>query len=140
MSLLLLRQARARGSLSQAILPGKLLSRHYSFSINTSRRPLYRRQIFVFSSVAATIGFAGLGLLYREKSFEDVSKSNEDNPLANVPFSSLFRAYFVYTCCSIPFLVDRGPALIDWCSETSIPGVWPTVEYLIRKTFFPQVS
>ena len=101
------------------------------------------RKILVATSVAALA--LGLGLSKR-KSLEDASKSQSKeggvdcNPLARVPLRTLLRGYFVYTCCSIPILVDCGPAVVDWCKETSIPGVWSCFEFVVRNTFFPQVS
>ncbi|PWN90376.1 FAD-linked oxidoreductase, partial [Acaromyces ingoldii] len=59
-------------------------------------------------------------------------------PLATVPLSTLLRSYFVYTCCSFPSLIDAGPALIEWCRDTKIPGVWSLTEWVVRRTFFAQ--
>lgn len=66
--------------------------------------------------------------------------STSDRPLQRAPLSTLFRSLFVYSVCSIPFVVDAGPGIIEWCRDTQIPGVWKVTEFIVRNTFFKQVS
>jgi proline dehydrogenase len=128
-----------------ASIPAPLISRQlisrrlYASTSHESQSIPRRRRLLVPSLLGAGVAAVGFTLYQRAKERSD---ENEDanRPLANVPFSTLLRSYVVYTCCSISLLVDAGPALIDWCSDTSIPGVWPCFEYVIRHTFFKQVS
>ncbi|KAG9015904.1 hypothetical protein FRB90_004244 [Tulasnella sp. 427] len=50
--------------------------------------------------------------------------------------ASLFRAYVVYSLCSIPPLVDHSPAMLSFTG--SIPGLKQVSEFMIRHTFFGQ--
>ncbi|PWN53120.1 FAD-linked oxidoreductase [Violaceomyces palustris] len=59
-------------------------------------------------------------------------------PLSHQSTSDLITSYLVYTMCSIPALVNQGPALIDWCTNTKLPFVWDVTEWIVRKTFFHQ--
>ena len=63
-----------------------------------------------------------------------------DRPLQRTSLPTLFRSLFVYSICSVPFVVDAGPTIIEWCRDTSIPGVWKFTEWVVRNTFFKQVS
>ncbi|UZJ52574.1 hypothetical protein CBS101457_001894 [Exobasidium rhododendri] len=103
--------------------------------------PSRRRYMWFIGSATTVI----LGLeLYKRKVKADASRiegskaERHDNPLAVLPFPTLLRSYFVYTCCGIPFLVDFGPSVVDWCRKTTIPGVWSCFEFVVRNTFFPQ--
>lgn len=119
-------------------------ARHYSQHQhgNASRSSTRNRYALLFGTAATAI----LGLeVYKHKLKIEASESERNggtdcNPLARVPFRTLLRGYFVYTCCSIPILVDCGPAVVDWCKATPIPGVWACFEFVVRNTFFPQVS
>jgi hypothetical protein len=105
-----------------------------------SRRSLLRPTL-LFCAAASSIALGGQ--VYKARARENDSKGDQGddcNPLARVPFATLLRGYFVYTCCGIPLLVDCGPAVVDWCKATSLPGVWPCFEFIVRHTFFPQVS
>ncbi len=53
---------------------------------------------------------------------------------------SLVRAYVVYALCSSPTLVDASPAILKALTESRIPGVRSMVEWVVRRTFFEQVS
>ncbi len=66
----------------------------------------------------------------------------DPRPFQHMPLSDLLSRYSVYLICgSMPWLVDRAPQLLDWAlNETSIPGVKPITEWIVRKTFFKQVS
>ena len=67
--------------------------------------------------------------------YADVSMK-DNNPIA--PSSaSLVRAYFVYTMCSIPALVDASPTILSTLS--SVPGVKQITEAFVRVTFFNHV-
>lgn len=52
--------------------------------------------------------------------------------------AELVRSYVVYTTCSFPTLVDTAPALLDWASTTSIPGVKWAFHQIVKATFFRQ--
>ncbi len=54
------------------------------------------------------------------------------------PFSSLVRAYIVFSMCSIPWLVDVSPMILKTFS--SVPVVREVTEGFLRMTFFKQVS
>lgn len=51
--------------------------------------------------------------------------------------SSLLRAYFVYSACSIPLLVDWSPTILH--TLLSIPGIKQATSLFVRHTFFAQV-
>jgi proline dehydrogenase len=142
---------------SQLSLPGRITYRIYCPGVQQSRRysqhhgsesrpsSSSRKTLVVSSLVLAATAALGAGVYQRNLRVNatrgDHNEAAEDcNPLARVPFRTLLRGYFVYTCCSIPILVDCGPAVVDWCRATSIPGVWSCFEFVVRNTFFPQVS
>lgn len=135
---------RASLAWNRVVCPRRQLPPHrpYTSSSHDSQARPGRRKLVVFSVTGAGVAIVGLSLNH----WADSSRGNsgkidhQDRPLANVPFSNLFRSYIVYTCCSISLLVDCGPSIADWCTETSIPGIWPCFEYIIRHTFFKQVS
>ncbi|KAK0553183.1 proline dehydrogenase [Tilletia horrida] len=70
---------------------------------------------------------------------EDIPTGAETKkPLSHLPLSALLRSYVVYTLCRFPWLVDAGPALIDWTESTSLPFVSTISNWIFRKTFFDQ--
>lgn len=65
----------------------------------------------------------------------------DPRPFKHMPFGDLLSRYAVFTMCCFPSLVERAPALLDWALEgTSLPGVKSLTEWVIKKTFFKQVS
>lgn len=54
------------------------------------------------------------------------------------PLNALLRSYVVYSMCSVPWLVDYAPAILQWLG--SVPGLKQVSEVVIRQTFFGQVS
>jgi len=113
-----------------------LQHRSYASSSHESRPFPRRRRLLLPSLLGAGVAAISISMYQKDSN----GSADPDRPLANVPFPTLLRSYVVYTACSISFLVDAGPAVIDWCSETTIPGVWSCIQYMIRHTFFKQVS
>jgi hypothetical protein len=71
------------------------------------------------------------------------SASAQDNKhtettLSRTPLSALLRTYLVYTFTSLPLIVDYSPQILDFLTNSSIPGVKGLSEWVVRKTFFDQ--
>lgn len=64
--------------------------------------------------------------------------STHSPSLAKESTTTLLRSYLVWTLTSFPSLVDRSPQLLDTLFHSSIPGVKPISEFVVRHTFFPQ--
>ncbi|KAG5651849.1 hypothetical protein H0H81_007225 [Sphagnurus paluster] len=60
---------------------------------------------------------------------------NADPAADSLP--ALFRAYAVYSMCSIPAIVDNAPALLR-LADLPIPGARWLIQSLVRVTFFDQ--
>ncbi|EPQ32008.1 uncharacterized protein PFL1_00206 [Pseudozyma flocculosa PF-1] len=75
-----------------------------------------------------------------ESHAQEVAREDESyqphRPLRNHSLSRLINSYVVFTICSFPWIVNAGPALIDWSASTSLPFVWPITEWFARRTFF----
>ena len=54
------------------------------------------------------------------------------------PTSTLLRSYLVYTLCSLPFLIDSAPSLLQFFTRSPIPGLKGLTEWGVRRTFFAQ--
>lgn len=80
-----------------------------------------------------SLGTAGITLVASDKAYDVDSHTNGEPSLL-----SLVRAYVVYSLCSIPPLVDYSPAMLSFTG--SIPGLKQISEFMIRYTFFDQVS
>lgn len=89
--------------------------------------------------VASSIALASSAVVYASQARHEIH-ADTDEPLAarQVPLSSLFRSYVVYTMCSVPMLIDWSPSILSALS--SVPGIKQATELVIRHTFFDQVS
>ena len=65
----------------------------------------------------------------------------DPRPFRHMALGTLLSRYAVFTLCGIPPLIDRAPALMNWAlDESSLPGVKPLTEWVVRQTFFKQVN
>ncbi|KAN0066465.1 proline dehydrogenase [Thecaphora frezii] len=75
-----------------------------------------------------------------ESHADEIAREDESyqpyRPLRNFSLSKLLNSYVVFTLCSFPWIVNAGPALMDWCATTQLPLVWPLTEWFARHTFF----
>jgi hypothetical protein len=86
----------------------------------------------------ATYGLVGTGL-YLGLSYLFRPDPSEYSPsLARQPTSTLLRSYLVWTLTSFPSIVDAAPTVLDFVFTTTIPGIRPLGEFIVRRTFFPQ--
>ena len=99
------------------------------FHSNASRTP--RTQIRAIGlSLSGTLLGTSLLLLHANQSPSTVTR--------DPPLSSLIRTYTVYTICSFPTLVDYSPSILR--TLLSVPVVRDVTEWVVRGTFFAQVS
>lgn len=90
---------------------------------------------------ASAVGlFALLYTAPHRRSTNAASAGTDARPLAAQPVSSLLRSYVVWSLLSITPLIDAAPHLIEWAQSTSLPGVWSATEWIVRMSFFGQVS
>ncbi|PFH48288.1 hypothetical protein AMATHDRAFT_150233 [Amanita thiersii Skay4041] len=91
----------------------------------------YRHRL-ALATVSTGALFFGLNKLHAD------SENNESfqNGYAKASLSSLFRAYTVYSMCSIPSLVEYSPGILKILS--SVPGIRQITEGFVRITFFNQ--
>ncbi|KAL5535007.1 PUT1_2 [Sanghuangporus sanghuang] len=121
-------------------------------SVNAARctRPTARRAISsltplsprrgrprLLGTLALTSAVTGSAYLYLHQSVSLDSSSPFNNETENEePLSTLLRTYIVYSMCSIPWLVDNSPKILDVLM--SIPLVKQVTEAFVRATFFAQ--
>lgn len=72
-----------------------------------------------------------------EEQLETCPRAPVDS-LTSTPTSALIRSYLVYTACSIPFLIDYAPSLLNAFTKSPIPGLGALTEFIVRHTFFAQ--
>lgn len=109
--------------------------RHYAVNSQPPLSPprrLFSRGRNLLLLGGFSLGTAGITLVASDKAY-DV----DSHPTGEPSLLSLFRAYVVYSLCSIPPLVDYSPALLSVTG--SIPGLKQISEFMIRFTFFDQV-
>ena len=82
--------------------------------------------------VSLTSAFAASQTLHADAPVE------RTEPIRKLPFSNILRAYVVYALCSVPPVVDYGPAILNFCS--SVPGLSQVSREIVRATFFAQAS
>ncbi|KAL5495810.1 PUT1_1 [Sanghuangporus weigelae] len=104
----------------------------------SSLTPLSRRvRPRLLGTLAFTSAVSGSAYLYlRQPVSLDASPPSDDETGNEEPLSTLFRTYIVYSMCSIPWLVDNSPKVLDVLM--SIPLVKQVTEAVVRATFFAQ--
>lgn len=100
---------------------------------------------FGLLGLSAGVGLSLTALLYtaplrRSSTEAEASAASDARPLAAQPLSSLLRSYVVWSLLSVTPLIDAAPHLIEWAQGTSLPGVWKATEWIVRMSFFGQVS
>ncbi|EJD55117.1 FAD-linked oxidoreductase [Auricularia subglabra TFB-10046 SS5] len=65
-----------------------------------------------------------------------IAHNDDQNRRRPTPLSAVFRAFFVYSLCSVPPLVDHSPRILD--TLTSIPLVSTVTNAVVRRTFYAQ--
>jgi hypothetical protein len=104
---------------------------------SSGRRPLTK--LLVATCITGAAGFLSVKFIENavNEDRNDVQYTGRQRRKPE-PITSLIRAYFVFSMCSIPMLVDYSPSILF--TLTSIPGVKQVTEVFVRHTFFNQVS
>lgn len=69
------------------------------------------------------------------------SKQTQNQPVPTIESASVFslaRSYFVFTCCTIPIIIDNSTSLLNALTHSGIPGLAMIVNFFVRHTFFAQ--
>lgn len=102
---------------------------------STSYRPRawYRRPSIL---VGGLLGASLVAPLYLDTVPDD---ADDAKPVqSTLSLGALVRSYVVFSLCSLPWLVDASPKLLEVL--TSIPVLKNITETFVRVTFFDQVS
>ncbi|KJA21919.1 hypothetical protein HYPSUDRAFT_202614 [Hypholoma sublateritium FD-334 SS-4] len=105
------------------------------------RRPYHPR--FISDKVGTTSranwtrrAVAGVTLVAASALTTTIYADSDVDPKTRPTLGSQVRAYFVYSMCSIPALVDASPKLLSMTS--AVPGLKQITEAFVRVTFFDQ--
>ncbi|KAF9529861.1 FAD-linked oxidoreductase-like protein [Crepidotus variabilis] len=114
---------------SQVIFP----TRKFASATTSARSTFLTRRILARTTLATLITSSiALGSkIYADE--EESTDVGEDN-LAKPSLSSMIRAYFVFSLCSMPWLVDHAPDILQTLS--GVPIIKQVTEGVVRVTFF----
>jgi proline dehydrogenase len=127
--------------LLRSLTPRRLLSPGCSTRTFTTLPAPPRRTSKALLLSGAALGAGALAYALRAPAHADAAAlldAEEHSPQAHAqpPLRDLLRSYVVYTLCSVPFLVDYSPTILDAC--LAVPGVSVLTEAFVRATFFGQ--
>ncbi|KAK4687508.1 proline dehydrogenase, partial [Tremellales sp. Uapishka_1] len=113
-------------------------------SLQPIRQSSSRSRSFPTSSKSTPIilSLATLGLGYtffpHAAAEEEIILTPAVSSLSAASTPTLIRSYLVWTLCTLPSLIDHSPALLNYFTNSSIPGLAPLTNLILRHSFFAQ--
>ncbi|KIR29252.1 hypothetical protein CNBG_9289 [Cryptococcus deuterogattii R265] len=114
------------------------------FSIGSIRRVSvgsFRQRIGHTRTLTALTLAIGAGASVLIALSPSASKKTQNQPVPTIESASVFslaRSYFVFTCCTIPIIIDNSTSLLNALTHSGIPGLAMVVNFFVRHTFFAQ--
>lgn len=115
-----------------------------TFSIGSIRRVsigAFRQRIVHPRTMIALTLAVGAGASVLIALSPTASKQTQNQPVPTIESASVFslaRSYFVFTCCTIPIIIDNSTSLLNALTHSGIPGLAMIVNFFVRHTFFAQ--